>query len=202
MVTLFNDLRVIRGGDSLLVECSVNPARIFSGMYIKSIHVDWYGSWPTQGDWSAHAVTLYENVDDDPEVRSFRGCLDASDLPSDFGASTFRDGLFYVTVRCGGTPDPSIGAMPCGWDRDTDIGIVPDWGMLYRLGMPYVRQLSGCGGKCGDAKPFLAFTIIWNAFRLAAGAGDWETAAGIWRKAVRMASARPGQAADGCGCGK
>lgn len=201
-MVVFNELRLSDDKKKLIVDCFIENLNIYSNMYIKEIAVDYYKNVETSGDPSEHAITIYSNTGNDTSVKAVSVCLKEEDLTSSFGTTHFEGGLFYVFVICDGTPAASVASLPCGYDEDTEIGIVPDWELLYEIGMKYIMNMaSSCFDKCTDESPFMHFILLWNSLKMALSTCEYNVLEKIWDMILRTYR-RDGttMVVNGCGC--
>ena len=157
---------------------------------------------------SSKAVCIYENKNDDKTVKAVRLKVMQSALGRmNFGATSFKNGLFYVIVKCAGTPGYQIVNMPCGSDNCYRIGAILDWKAFYTRGMQYVNSLfNGCN-PCPDLTGFEHFAVLWNALKMALATCDWNLVSDLWSKFLLApagvsitGSITP--KSSGCGCGR
>lgn len=203
----FNELRITEDRKCLIVDCEIERVGLYSDMYIESIYVDYYkfaGSFAFPTD---KGYLLYEKGEDDIELKAVRTSMNEQDLlNTQFGIETFEDGLFFVTVVCGGDPRPQIINLPCGSDSYMDTQAVIDWKGFYERGMGYISALySGCGDKCSIPAGFEDFVLLWNAFKAAIASCDWPMVVKLWDRILRSRLALDsscGRVISDCGCGK
>lgn len=203
MVT-FNEARITDDGKAIVVDCSVDQSPVYSGMYIKAIYIDWYRNYPVSGVASDNAVMIYDNYMDNDDVKSVRTCLKANDIPEGFGTDALRGGLFYAIVQCDGDIDASAAKLACGFDDTVDVAVIPDWKLLYGMGIGYAALLGSiCDDMCKENSPFISFILLWNSLKLAVSTCDYSLVNGIWDKIRRMVGSRDAfEVAAGCGCGR
>lgn len=200
----FNELRITEDRKCLVVDVEMEQIGLFSNMYIESIYVDYYENVDSSGMPGAKAYLLWSAPEDGQKFRGVRTFLKAEDLDeTEFGITSFTNGLFYVTVICGGTPG-DMSKLPCGSDSDRETQAVIDWKGFYENGMNYISSMFGCGGdKCTIPAGFEEFVLLWNALKTALAVCDWPMVAKLWKRILRSRGySMSGAFTDNaCGCG-
>ena len=217
-MVIFNDLRITEDRKYLIVDCQIEDADGFDGLYIDKIDLMYYTKVK---DFSMiginvddYAYRMYEKDEDDEteKHRNIRVQVSMYDIKSgpnkqpNFGTNTFENGLFYVAVTCAGTPtNPLIlEGYGCGADRLTDIGVVLDWYSVYENGMAFASKLAfSCGNTCDDPSGYEQFILHWYGLQLAIATCDWIQVSRLWPKFLRMFARETGNASvsgGGCGC--
>lgn len=215
-MVIFNDLRISEDRKYLIVDCQIEDVDGYDGLYIDKVDVMHYSKITDFScigyDADAYAINLYTKDEDDDEdtVRSVRLTLSVDDIPSktdsfDFGTTTFENGLFYVAVTCGGTPENAgtLVRYGCGADKMMDIGVILDWYAVYQNGMAYASKLAfSCGNSCDDPSGYEQFILHWYGLQLAIATCDWIQVAKFWPKFLRMFANGVGKGtiSGGCGC--
>ena len=201
-MVIFNELLITDDRQSLIVGCQLEDLNVYSGMYIKSIYLDYYKNSETFGVPSEKAVEIFNNSDDDPDVNAVRVCVNAPSLPQTFGVSSFRDGIFYAIVTCEGDLSSSAALLSCGMDDTVDVGIIIDWKTLYEKGMQYVSKMaSSCYNSCDDMPGFKLFILQWNALKLALASCDYEKLETLWEEILHLRiKSNVNSVSAGCGC--
>lgn len=201
MVT-FDDLRMFADKKNILVECHVKEYDAFENIYIKSVKIEYYKNRGLPGVPGNHAITMYENKNDDKNVKFVRASLSVNALDANkFGTDKFDGGLFYVTVTCAGDIKPTYEVIACGDDDTVDIGIVLDWQMIYSIGMSYVSSMANGCNRCDPPDNFMHFILVWNALKLAIDACDYDSLDSLWASLYNSELGRS-YVRSGCGCGK
>lgn len=199
-MVIFNELRISDDKQKLIVDCQMQDLSFYDEMGIQSIYIDWYKNFNLSGVRSDNAICIFENKKSSP-VRAVRKCLNVRNLTEKFGTTTFANGLFYVIVTCDGDIKSDVSIMPCGYDNTVDVGIVPDWELLYSVGMRYVLKMSSDCNPCADTSAYENFIILWNSFRLAVETCDFGMIKTLWDKIVRTEAKRDfAGVVSGCGC--
>lgn len=199
----FNELRIRRDRDRLILDCSVEYITIYSGVYIKKIELYSYKNATSVGDPvdAQKVYTIYENVDDNRDVQAVRKCVDIAHVSDNgIGFSTFRDGIFFIRVTCEGTLPAEVSKFPCGTDEMVDIAVVPDWEALYRDGMNYVARMSGCNKFCDPSLDMQQFIITWFSIKLALESRDFDQLALMWERFLKISQAGLTLVPKPCGC--
>lgn len=191
-MVVFNELRLSDDKKKLIVDCFIENLNIYTNMYIKEIAVDYYKNVETGGDPSENAITIYSNTGDDTSVKAASVCLNMdnqsqkNEVAEKFGISNLKGGVYYVFVMCDGTPEPAVATLPCGYDEDTEVGIVPDWELLYEIGLKYIINMAGsCIDKCVDNSPFMHFILMWNSLKMALSACEYNVVEKVWDMILR-----------------
>lgn len=192
----FSELRISTDRRKLYVGCEVENFDIYSGVYIKSIYVEYYKNRLASGSPSEDAVCIYDNANDDYSVKSAYATLTAAELPESLEISSFAKGLFYVYVICD-VHGTSLATADCGWDAMTTVGIVADWEKVWAEGMHYIDEVARACGKCTIKDDFIDFILRWEALKLAMIVCDYETVDRLWDGLFGDGS---GVAYRGCGC--
>ena len=202
-MVLFNDLRISDDGSCLVIDCRVEDIGGYEGMYIDTIHVDYYKNVTDFGIPSDKAIKVYEKPANSNGEVAVRVTVLKSGLPDTFGTKEFLGGLFFVTVACDGTPRNAsvLASSPCGFDNTVDVGVILDWSVIYRNGMAYASKLAyGCGDPCDIPGGFESFILYWNALRLAIETCDWPLVVRLWDKVIGAAGGSSARLPAGCGC--
>ena len=206
VMVIFNDLRITEEKDCIVVDCQIEDVDGYDGMYIDSVDVEYYKNATDDMSPSDKAINIYTAPEGDTGRRWVRCTLNASQLDiKTFGTDTFDNGLFFVIVRCDGTPEnPDVlESYSCGADNTVDIGAVLDWQSIYTLGMKHAAKLAyGCTDICDVPSGFESFILYWYALQLAISTCDWLAVKKLWDKFMRSLSGiTPGATLNsGCGC--
>lgn len=204
-MVIFNELRITEEKDCLIVDCQIEDIDGYDGMYIDSIDVEYYKNANDDGSLSGKHINIYTDSESSHGRLWVRATLNASQLNKDtFGTNTFERGLFFVIVRCDGTPEnPSIlASYSCGADNTVDVGAVIDWQSVYTLGMGHAARLAyGCDSKCDIPSDFESFILYWHALQLAISTCDWLAVKNLWDKFLRALSGTMSGVTSGSGCG-
>jgi hypothetical protein len=202
MVT-FKELRISPDGKKLLVNCIVDQMNIYEDMYIKSIYVEYYKNVNTMGVPSDKAICIYENSEDDVSVKAVKECLEHSNIVVEkFNIESFIGGLFYVYVTCDGVLPAGVSTLPCGYDDNTDVGVILDWKLFYETGMKYIARMAKECYKCDSPLGAENFILLWNALKLAMSTCDYRLIEKYWNKFIRIAIHDGIIRPSGCGCGR
>lgn len=209
-MVIFNELRITEDGGCIVIDCEIESLDVYKDMYISDIHLEYYKNANPVSMPSDKAYLLYENVNQDTDVKQKRIVFSKAELPlTQFGITDFENGLFYAIVRCDGDLPATVANLPCTYDDTVKIGAIPDWKALYRIGMQYVSSLFGiCSPKnfCDYPAGFEDFIIIWNSLRLAIDTCNWDLVNTLWDRILNQPSTTvatavvPSSANRGCGC--
>lgn len=207
MIT-FNELRIADDRKCLIIDFEVERVDVFKDMYVETVYLEYYKNANPTGVPGEKAVVVWENTNDDKSIKAKRLYyrLKQTDAAT-MGVQTFDNGLFYVIVKCAGTPGYQIFNMPCGADNCFRIGAILDWKAFYTRGMQYVNSLfNGCN-PCPDLTGFEHFAVLWNALKMAISTCDWNLVSDLWNKFLLApadvsitGSITP--KSSGCGCGR
>lgn len=208
----FNELRITEDGKCLIVDCEIEQIGLYADMYIDEIRLDYYKNVDSSGLPTTKSYQMWKYKDGDPKMRGVRVSMEDSAIPlQDFdinavGDGLFRDGLFYVTVICGGSPKMTVHGteLPCGIDSNIDTQAVIDWKGFYERGMQFVSSMYGCGAdKCEIPAGFEDFILLWNALKTAIAVCDWPLVSKLWDRILRSrAYNKTVGLSGGCGCGR
>lgn len=206
MIT-FNELRIARDGECLIVDVEIKGLEVYKNMYIKSISLDYYQNILDKASSSLPSVDsykIYNNDFDDQTVQHKRISFPQTALPlTNFGIEDFDKGLFFVTVICDGNLPAEISSFYCGADDTVKIGVVVDWKSFYSVGMQYVARLANkCADPCLTDPAFEDFVMQWNALKLAIDTCNWPMVAELWKRVMRVHRENLPAVSGGCGCGR
>lgn len=209
-MVIFNELRISEDKNCLIVDCEIEDIDGYDGMYIDSVHVEYYKNVGTAGYASDKAITLYEKGEDEDGKTHLRLKLDLNDklteteVKNKFGISTFDGGLFFVYTVCDGTKtNPEIYEnYGCARSSERDTGVILDWKMIYEWGMGYAARLAkSCGNPCDEPTGFKQFILFWYALQLAISTCDYQRVRDIWDRIIRMKRTTDfAPLSSGCGC--
>lgn len=113
-----------------------------------------------------------------------------------FSGATMSNNLFFVFVKCKGTPDPCV---PCRLDEEWTLGVTFDVNLLYQKVMQYTRELND---DCEIPKGFIDLVMLWNGFKAAVDTEHYQVAIDFWKRMFFGGS--HGMATNRtrpCGCG-
>lgn len=192
----FSELRISDCKRKIYVGCEVENFDIYSGVYIKSVYIDYYKNRLASGSPSENAICLYDNTNDNYNIKSVYVTLDSASLQDSFGTHTFANGLFYVYVICD-VHGNSLATADCGWDSMTTVGIIADWEKVWREGMMYIGQVANSCSTCTIKDGFIDFILRWEALKLAMATCDYETVDMMWDGLIGNTRAA---STGGCGC--
>ena len=203
----FNELRITEDRKCLIVDCEVEQIGLYADMYIDEIRLDYYKNVDSSGIPTTKSYQMWKYQDGDPKMRGVRvSMVDTALSNTEFGIDTFKDGLFYVTVICGGDLKMTVygSDLPCGVDNNVDIQAVIDWKGFYERGMQFISSMYGCGAdKCEIPAGFEDFILLWNALKTAIAVCDWPLVAKLWDRILRSrAYNKTVGISGGCGCGR
>lgn len=203
MVT-FDELKIKNDGTVLDIVCSVEDLPIYNDMYIQRVSVEYYKNALSSGALSDKSIVVYENKDNNTDVRSVAVGLSYlnAEVKTKFGIEDFTNGLFYVVVECDGTLPAEVATMPCGYDSTVDTGMVFDWKAVYDQGIQYIALMNRqCADRCEDVAGFKDYVLLWHSLRMAMYACDRIMIEKLWKKFLRHVGVESSKKA-GCGCGK
>lgn len=217
MVT-FNELRITEDKSRIIVDVEIDEADGFDGFYIDQVKLEYYEQFVSDSYASENAVTLYQFDDDDEDaepIRHFRICFSLDDydptkvtVPDSFGTKTFDNGMFFVFVRCEGSPTNTAVYTGYGCEEvaQTAIGVILDWKRVYEHGISFAARLANrCGNSCDTSNGFESFILLWYALQLAIATCDYIQAKKLWNRFIRAFSSGTTTSfslSSGCGCGR
>ncbi len=198
-MVVFNELALSEDRKTLTVECSVDELNIYSGMYIRSVFVEYYGNGIVPGTPSDKSILLYDGTDE--SVRNLHLTLSATggECKDKFGIEDFTGGLFLVTVDCDGTIGAGAAVLPCGYDVYRDTAALYDQCLLYKVGMQHIAYANSDTG-CTDMAGFNDFVTLWHMLRVSSEAGDYAMLEKIWKKFLRGCTGGTSVPSSSCGC--
>ena len=203
----FNELRITEDRKCLIVDCEIEQIGLYADMYIDEIRLDYYKNVDSSGLPTTKSYQMWQYQDGSPKMRGVRvSMFDTALSETEFGVDTFKDGLFYVTVICGGDLKMTVhgSELPCGTDNNVDIQAVIDWKGFYERGMQFISSMYGCGAdKCEIPAGFEDFILLWNALKTAIAVCDWPLVSKLWDRILRSrAYNKTVGLSGGCGCGR
>lgn len=192
----FDTLRICEDKDTLELTCSVSKESAFNKVFIRKIYLDYYKN--TTGDEpNDKSVVIFSNTDDDHDVKSVEIRWPANALPESFGVKTYKNGMFFIFVEWGGTPDYL--KVDCTETSAYAKAIVFDWKRVYTEGIGLIKYASDLKCKCSDNDSLIDFILRWNALKLAIATCDIDAAKYIWS---HLFSDVEQIKSGGCGCRK
>lgn len=167
MSVIFDQLRISDDGNRMYIDLHVNKASHFDKVYLDSLIImtadkvsETDPKLPTEDFIYAKKLTGNEK-----ELHLSLTLSDfAKSWETDYQGRKFQKGdmsknLFFVYVRCKGTPDA---CTPCTLDEEITLGVVFDENILHQRVMGYTKQLTDA---CHIPMGFVDFILLWNAFK-------------------------------------
>lgn len=199
-MVVFNELRISDDKESIVIDCNIQDVSYYTEMYINGIYLEYYKDFSEASSLGERAITVYEKGDGDA-MTYIRRIVNLDEIRDTIGLESLAGGLFYVVVDCDGTLPADIIQYGAWASSATDVGVVFDWEMLYRLGMQYVAQYYYGDKVCADKNGLVQFILLWNALRLAINTGDWSMVNSLWGKFTSF-QMMGGGVASPCKCGQ
>ena len=203
-MVIFNELRITEDAKCMVIDFEIEGVDVYKPMYIQSVYLEYYKNANAVSMPSEKAYRLYDNENSDPKVRAMRLNVPVDALrDTNFGTTTFVNGLFYVVVMCGGEPESIVGYMPCTYDDVRRVGAVLDWKAFYDRGMAYINSLFDPCSSCPEYTAFEHFAVLWNALKMAISTCDWNMVSELWDKFLLTPEDGAADAIvtrSGCGC--
>jgi hypothetical protein len=171
---LFDQLRISDDGKRMYINIHVNFAKEFDNIMLDSITIVTADKVSENHPESPSEDYIYKKVyTEDLQVDNL--VLTPVDMNENFMKDTFSQDLFFVYVKCKGTPDP---CTPCRLDEEITVGVTFDENILYQHVMDYTKQLAD---TCQIPVGFADFILLWNAFKAAVETEHFLPAVKYWK---------------------
>ena len=190
---IIDQLRISDDGKRMYINLHVNFASYFDNIMLDSITIVTADKVSETSPHTPSNDCIYKKVyTEDLQVDNIvidKGMLDEafnnwngdsvvnSSKPharKSFEKSNFSSDLFFIYVKCKGTPDA---CTPCRLDEEITIGVTFDEAMLYQRVMGYIKDLQD---RCQIPLGFTDFILLWNAFKAAVETEHWIPAIRFW----------------------
>lgn len=165
----FNELRVSKDGEILIIDASIRDLPYYKDVYIKNIIVDTQDTYISSGP-SKNAIYTKEwpENQNNKKVRV--------ELPIE---TSFKDNLFFVYIKTKGIPTADT---PCGLDNNIILGIT-FWEMpLYDVFMNNIKSLEE---TCEVPKNFIDVLLKFKAFEVAVNTEHYNQAIKYYNKFIK-----------------
>lgn len=165
-MVIFDQLRISDDGKRMYINVHVNTASYFNNVTIDSIIIMTADQALEASIKPSAENAIYVDTCGS-RVREVNLVLTSSDFKPvnpeavKFDSKDMSDTLFFVYIKCKGTPDP---CTPCTLDEEYTLGVVFDENMLYQRVMDYTKELID---NCCVHTGFTDFILLWNAFKAA-----------------------------------
>ena len=212
---IFDQLRISDNGSRMYIDIHVNYASYFDNIMLDSVTVipadrvsETYPDIPTEDfiykkvyneDLQVDQIVIdktalneaYLNWDSDNN----RVIDDTKPYAkSSFDKSDFSQDLFFVFVKCKGTPDE---CTPCRLDEEITLGVVFDETRLYQMMMGYTKNLAD---TCNIDKGFIDLILLWNGFKASIETEHYVSAIDFWKKIFESGNNYNINKPKPCGC--
>lgn len=191
---LFDQLRISDDGKRMYINIHVNFATYFDNIMLDSITICTADQVSETNPNAPSQDYIYKKVyTEDLQVDNI--VLTPQDMNENFTKSSFSSDLFFVYVKCKGTPDQ---CTPCTLDEEITLGVTFDENMLYQKVMDYTKELTK---DCTIPQDFTDFILQWNAFKASVETEHYIPAIKFWQMMFDKTSmASYGQITKNCGC--
>ena len=183
-MVLFDQLRISDDGTKMYINIHVNEADEFDDVYLYEMYIctaDGVNETAFCDPEQYEPIYYWKNggkegpVDTALKDAAFVLIPDRDFEPS-YSGHTMGNNLFFVFVKCGGTPDPCV---PCRLDEEWTLGVTFDVNLLYQKVMQYTRELND---DCEIPKGFIDMILQWNGFKAAVDTEHYQVAIDFWKK--------------------
>lgn len=163
-MVIFDQLRISDDGKRMYINAHVNKASYFENISIDSVII-MTADQALETSIEPSTENAIYTVSYEDEVKEINLVLTSSDfMPKGpkavkFAAKDMSDTLFFVYIKCKGTPDI---CTPCRLDEEYTLGVVFDENLLYQRVMDYTKELTD---NCCVHAGFIDFILLWNAFK-------------------------------------
>lgn len=178
---IFDQLRVSDDGRTLFINAHVNRASYFDSVYIDTITIMTEDKVSEMAPELATEEYIYKKVITGEE-KEINLVLNAADFNDKFAKATLSENLFFVYIKCKGTPGADT---PCRLDEQTTLGVTFDEALLYQKAMNYTR---GLANDCEIPHGLLDLILLWNGFKAAIETEHYISAIDFWKKLFRNKS--------------
>jgi hypothetical protein len=189
---IFDQLRISDDGQRMYINLHVNKADYFENIYLDELVIV---AVDKVSETSPHLPSedyIYKKVFDENQKEADL-VLQPVDFNEGFAKSNFSSDLFFVYVKCKGTPDPCV---PCRLDEEITLGVTFDENILYQQVMDYTKQLAS---DCEVPVGFADFILQWNAFKASVETEHFIPAVKYWNMLFDKNSSSHGNNKP-CGC--
>lgn len=172
---LFDQLRISDDGKRMYINIHVNFATYFDNIMLDSITICTADQVSETNPNAPSQDYIYKKVyTEDLQVDNI--VLTPQDMNENFTKSSFSSDLFFVYVKCKGTPDQ---CTPCTLDEEITLGVTFDESVFYQKVMQLTKQLAD---ECKISKDFIDMILLWNGFKAAVETEHYIPAIDFWKK--------------------
>ncbi len=172
---LFDQLRISDDGKRMYINIHVNFATYFDNIMLDSITICTADQVSETNPNAPSQDYIYKKVyTEDLQVDNI--VLTPQDMNENFTKNSFSSDLFFVYVKCEGTPDQ---CTPCTLDEEITLGVTFDESIFYQKVMQLTKQLAD---ECKVSKDFIDMILLWNGFKAAVETEHYIPAIDFWKK--------------------
>lgn len=174
-MVLFDQLRISDDGLRMYINAHVNTADYFTDIYMDSITIIPADKVLETDPKVPSEDYIYKKVFDD-NTKEIGLVLTATDFNEQYAKSNLSSDLFFVYIKCKGTPDM---CTPCTLDEEITLGVTFDEALLYQKIMQFTRELNN---ECEVPQNMIDLIMLWNGFRAAIETEHYVVAVDFWEK--------------------
>ena len=174
MIAIIDQFRIDAQGQKLYLNAHVNEAEYFENMYIEKVTICTEDQVSESNPLAPGTQYVYQHTYSNEE-REIGLVLSATDFNLNFTKSDLSHNMFFVYIKCGGTPASDT---PCGMDEATTVGVTFDYGGIYNTAMNYTRELAD---DCTIPRGFIDYILNTQALQLSLDTGHYIPAINYWR---------------------
>lgn len=168
-MVIFKKLELNTEGTEIELRANVRIESYFDNVYIKSIKVDTQDTYVEGGAPSQNAITVAD-YGDNSEIKSVDLHLTSLDLNN----LDLLKNFFIFYIQAVGTPSPDV---PCGHDKEYNIGVVYNKPAIYAQGMNLIKSL---GNNCEVSTDMMNFIAQTEGLDYALKTGNLPEAVSLW----------------------
>lgn len=177
-MVLFDQLRISDDGTKMYINIHVNEADEFANVYLDEMYIctaDGVNETAFCDPEQYKPIYHWEALEAD-NLKEAAFVLRATDFEPSFSGASMGNNLFFVFVKCKGTPNPCV---PCRLDEEWTLGVTFDVNLLYQKVMQYTRELND---DCEIPKGFIDMILQWNGFKAAVDTEHYQVAIDFWKR--------------------
>ena len=190
---IFDQLRISDDGQRMYINLHVNKADYFENIYLDELVIVAANKVSETSPHLPSEDYIYKKVFNG-EQKEADLVLQPVDFNEGFAKSNFSSDLFFVYVKCKGTPDPCV---PCRLDEEITLGVTFDENILYQQVMDYTKQLAS---DCEVPVGFADFILQWNAFKASVETEHYIPAIKFWQQLFGNTGSQSASITRNCGC--
>ena len=192
-MVIVDQLRISDDGKTMYLNVHVNTAAYFDDIYLDKITI------MTADKVSESAPELF--TDDyvyqytvDGQQKELALVLQPTDFNERFSKSNFSSDLFFVYIKCKGTPDS---CTPCRLDEEITLAVTFDENILYQKVMDFTKAFAD---KCVIPVGFTDFILLWNAFKASVETEHYASVIKFWNMLFDRYTGGSSYRTSNCGC--